>query len=621
MYLDIYTMCGIAGILSADPSGISPERLKRMTDAIAHRGPDGEGFYFSPSGQLGLGHRRLSIIDTSELAGQPMHYLDRYTLIHNGEIYNYIELKEQLQAKGYRFSTRSDTEVILAAYDLYQADCLQHFDGMFAFALWDRQEQVLFCARDRFGEKPFYYTWSEDRFCFASERKALWAGGQEKKVNQPLLLNYLALGLTETAADSTITFHQDIFSLPPSHYIKIHLPSFSISMARYYDGDKQQRSPIGERQAAEQFRELLLRSTQKRLRSDVPLGCSLSGGLDSSSIVWAISQQATFPGHLQTYSAVFPGFAKDESAFAGMINEQFRCNGHAVTPTAEDFIGDFEKLCHHQEEPFPSSSIYAQYKVFEAAARNGTKVLLDGQGADEILGGYARYIPWYLQEILRTKKGGFRSELKAFRNQAVPFSWNWKNYLAAYFPLQVPGMLRRREAAKINRQPDVTAAFRKAYYDEQSIYKPLVMKLNDLLYFDTYQFGLEQLLRVADRNSMAHGREIRLPFLNHELVEFAGAIPSGYKLHAGWTKWILRKSTEGLLPGEIVWRKDKTGFEPPQQQWMGKKLLQDYLFEAKKKLVAEKILRPEVLNKKNQPMEAHAADNYDWRYLVAAAFI
>jgi asparagine synthase (glutamine-hydrolysing) len=592
-----------------------------MTDAIAHRGPDGEGFWTNPTGNLGLGHRRLAIIDLSDAGAQPMHYANRYTIIHNGEVYNYIELREVLQKKGYVFRSQTDTEVILAAYDEYKEDCLQYFDGMFAFAIWDEKEQTLFCARDRFGEKPFYYYFEEEQFCFASERKSLWAAGIAKKINNPLLLNYLASGLTATPADATITFHQDIFSLPPSHYIKLHLPSFTFSMNRYWDGDKESRSDITETEAAEKLSELFLTSVQRRLRSDVPTGTSLSGGLDSSGIVSAIRKLQGPNQELETFSAIFPGFEKDESKYVDMIAGKFNLANHAVIPTVDDCLKNFEKICYHQEEPFSSSSVYAQYKVFELAKTQGVKVLLDGQGADEILAGYPRYIPWYLQEILKTKPRKFPAELRAFKKQNIPFHWGWKNYAAAFFPLQIPGYLHKREAKKTLGQPDITDAFKKEFFDTQSIYKPLVLKLNDILYFSTFQFGLEELLRIADRNSMAHGREIRLPFLNHELVRFVGSLPANFKMREGWTKWILRKSVENDLPAGILWRKDKVGYETPQKMWMENPVLQEHLIDAKKKLIQEKILKPGVLHKKNQPQDAYAADNYDWRYLVAAAFL
>ena len=614
-------MCGITGILSVNPLPVSAERLKKMVSALAHRGPDGERTWVNPSGNIGLAHRRLSVIDLSQQAAQPMHYLDRYTLIHNGEIYNYLELREDLKKKGYSFRSLSDSEVILAAYDRYRDDCLSYFDGMFAFAIWDEKEQTLFCARDRFGEKPFYYSLDDEQFCFASERKSLWAGGLEKKINNPLLLNYLALGLTATAADSTIGFYQDIYTLPASHYAKIQLPAFSFSLVRYWDGDKETRLEIGETEAVDRFRELLNRSVGRRLRSDVPVGATLSGGLDSSSLV---SLMTRMPGGMkkpETFSAVFPGFERDESGYIKKMAEEFKLINYTVTPDAGDFIRDFEKLCYHQEEPFSSSSVYIQYKVFELAKTQGIKALIDGQGADELLSGYSRYIPWFLQELLRTRPSRLQQELRAFRKQDQVFTWGWKNYLAAYFPLQAPRYLRKRDIAKIRKLPFINKEFRRAFADEQSIYKPLVLKLNDMLYFNTFQFGLEELLRYADRNAMAHGRELRLPFLEPELASFIFSLPADFKMREGWTKWILRKSMENELPPAIGWRKDKIGFEPPQKKWMETKTMQECLREAKISLVKKHVLDPLVLDKKNQPQDAYAADNFDWRYLVAAAFV
>jgi len=618
--LDIYTMCGIAGIISVNPQNINRDRLQKMTDAISHRGPDGEGFWMNAAGSAGLGHRRLAIIDLSNNAAQPMHYLQKYSITYNGEIYNYIELKEELLKKGYSFQSQSDTEIILAAYDFYKEECLQYFDGMFAFAIWNEIDQTLFCARDRFGEKPFYYSMDDEQFCFASERKSLWAAGLEKKINNPLLLNYLTIGLSETAADNTITFYQDIFSLPPSHFIKIHLPTFSFTLTRYFDGDKETKLVINESDAIEKLNELLLTSVKRRLRSDVSIGTSLSGGLDSSSIVSLINELQT-TNNLQTFSAIFLSFEKDESKYINTVSKKFNLTNYSVEPTAESFINDFEKVCYYQEEPFSSSSIYAQYKVFELAKNHNVKVLLDGQGADETLAGYPKYIPWYLQEALKTKQAKHLSELKLFRKNNIDFDWGIKNYLAAYFPLQIPGVLRRKEKQKIKNNPDINNDFKKTFFDEQSIYKPLVLKLNDILYYNTYQFGLEELLRVADRNSMAHGREVRLPFLNHELVMFINSLPANFKMREGFTKWILRKTMHNKLPDEIVWRTDKVGYEPPQKMWMQNKMMQEYLHNAKEKLVNEKILKPDVLNKKNQPRDAYAADNFEWRYLIAAAFL
>jgi asparagine synthase (glutamine-hydrolysing) len=626
-------MCGIAGILSTDPTAISRERLKKMADALAHRGPDGEAYWINDTGKIGLAHRRLAIIDLSPEAAQPMHYLNRYTIIYNGEIYNYLELKEDLINRGYNFRTRSDTEVILAAYDFYQSGCLEHFDGMFAFAIWDQQEQTIFAARDRFGEKPFYYSFTESQFYFASEKKALWAVGIEKKINHPLLLNFLVTGHTQTAADNSISFHQDIFSLPPAHYLLFRLPSFSFDLTCYWDLDKEATVQLSPNEACEKWKELFFKSVSRRLRSDVAVGTSLSGGLDSSSILAAISTLAApnlkqhandssaATSRVASFSAIFPGFSKDESRYISLVKEKLDLDNFPVFPGAEGLLTDFEQLCQHQEEPFSSSSLYAQYKVFERARQSQVKVLLDGQGADETHAGYNKYIHWFLQERLRTNTWKHASEVLVLKKNNMPFQWGWKNYLAALLPAQAADQLERREARKIKRQPYISDAFCLQNFDRPSIYKPIVFKLNDILYFDTCRFGLEELLRYADRNSMAHGVETRLPFLNHELVQFLFSLPSQLKINQGWTKWIIRQSMAAYLPAEIIWRKDKVGFETPQKSWMENPGLVERIQEARRKLVQQGILQSAVLNKKIQPHDAHAADNYDWRYLVAAAFV
>ncbi|MBS1596623.1 MAG: asparagine synthase (glutamine-hydrolyzing) [Bacteroidetes bacterium] len=619
-------MCGIAGILSLNPSSISLERLQKMAAVIAHRGPDGEKFWINNNVTTGFAHRRLTIIDTSESASQPMHFLDRYTIVFNGEIYNYIELREILKNQGYHFRTQSDTEVLLAAYDCYREKCLQYFDGMFAFAIWDEKEQILFAARDRFGEKPFYYTFDEKQFLFASERKSLWAAGINKKINEPLLLNYLAFGITDIPIDKTITYYQDVFSLPPANFITCSIASnrvnpendYEFSMSNYWDIDKEAKIKITRDEAIEKFRELFSISIKRRLRSDVPLGASLSGGLDSSSIVAEICNQVASDNKLETFSATFPGFKKDESVYIQQLAEKFNIKNTSIEPTGDDLIKNFETLCYYHEEPFSSASIYAQYKVFETAAKNNIKVLLDGQGADEILGGYQKYIHWYLQELLKSSTKNYFLEKRALKKNKIDFSWGWRNCLAAWFPGQAAFQLEKREAKKLMHLDELADEFRNEYFDRQSIFKPLVFKLNDILYFNAKQSGLEELLRYADRNSMAHGREVRLPFLNHELAQFIFSLPAQYKIHDGWTKWLLRSAMQAELPSTITWRKDKIGYEPPQKEWMENKSLQEYIHEAKKKLVEERILKPDVLSKKIQPKDAHAAENYDWRYLIAA---
>ena len=451
--------------------------------------------------------------------------------------------------------------------------------------------------------------------------KALWAIGIEKKPDNKMILNYLALGHVQNANDKEQTFFENIYSLPPAHYLTFSFSAFKSQIHTYWKVETEYISPISATDATEKFTELFTTSVKRRLRSDVPLGTSLSGGLDSSSITAALSAEAI---RLQSFSAVFPGFDKDESRYIQAVVNKFGIQNHQVTPTVDGLIKDFETICYHQEEPFQSSSIYAQYKVFGLAKQHEVKVLLDGQGADETLAGYHKYIHWYLQQLVsRFKFGTAAKEQKIFRKNNITYSWNLNNYVAAFFAPHTALWLEKREYKKAVTQSDINSDFVHSLRGREweGIHKPIITKLNDILNFNTSTLGLEELLRFADRNSMAHGREVRLPFLNHELVQFLFTLPAQYKIHDGWTKWLLRKAMDKKLPDEIVWRKDKVGYEPPQKQWMQQPALQDYIQEAKQQLVNRGILNTTVLNKKIIPEAAHEANNHDWRYLCVAAIL
>ncbi len=615
-------MCGIAGIISPGNKEVHQARLQLMTDSIRHRGPDGEGFWINEQGTVAFGHRRLSIIDLSEAASQPMHFLDRFTITYNGEIYNYIELKSELEKKGYRFHSHSDTEVILAAYTHYGIDCLQHFDGMFAFAIWDSRDEVLFCARDRFGEKPFYYSYANGELLFASEMKALWAAGVEKKMDPTMLLNYLTIGATNYPLDRHQTFFSNISSLPPAHYLLYHTINneINIDIKPYWDIDKVNSHPnISEADAIEKFTALLTTSVKRRLRSDVTIGSSLSGGLDSSAIVAIINQQLNQSVRQKTFSATFPGFEKDESAYIKQVVAAFKIDNFTTTPSSDDFITDLQKLIYHQEEPFQSASIYAQYKVYELAKQQHVTVILDGQGADETLAGYTKYYHWYWQELIAKRK--FK-DLKKERNAAIKngqtINWSFKNYLAAWMPQVAANQLEKKTFRQVAFSRDFNRDFVEENKKRFAIYKPAIYNLNDILYFNTMQSGLEELLRYSDRNSMAHSREVRLPFLSHELVQFIFSLPSSYKIKNGFTKNLLRLSMQDHLPASIVWRKDKVGYEPPQKLWMQNEKMKDCIHESRKKLVAQSILNKKVLDRPIILKDAHESGNLDWRYLCAA---
>ncbi|MGN6292270.1 MAG: asparagine synthase (glutamine-hydrolyzing) [Chitinophagaceae bacterium] len=617
-------MCGIAGIIQPGPLH-GKEQLHKMTDALAHRGPDGDGFWQNNNGTVLLGHRRLAIIDLSNASAQPMHYTlpgeatHRYSIIYNGEIYNYLELKQELQKQGYHFHTGSDTEVILAAYDHWDDECLYHFDGMFAFAIWDEKEQELFAARDRFGEKPFFYSLDKGSLFFASEMKALWAAGVPYIPNLKMLFNYITIGYVDNPERPEETFFEHIVQLPPASRLYFTPSSGELIIDKYWDLSMSSTLSIGDEEAIARFQHLLSQSIDRRLRSDVPVGTSLSGGLDSSSIAMLIHKagKSSFAQHC--FTASFPGFEKDELGFSRMVANEFGLKQHTVAITANDLIHHWKKFLYHQEEPASSASAFAQFSVFELAKKHQITVLLDGQGADETLAGYHKYYKWYWQELFHQRKLIKSKEIAAAREAGVQESFGWKNIMASLLPDLASVILEKQYLFHALGQEDLHKDFVRLQSKEAYYCSPELRGLNGILYFNTCVHGLNELLRYADRNSMAHGREVRLPFLSHELVEFIFSLPPGFKIRQGWTKWILRQTMKDHLPTAITWRKDKTGFEPPQKQWMQHPAMQEMIKDAREKLVKEKILNASVLAKPLEPAEAYSKNNYDWRYLNAAA--
>ncbi len=622
-------MCGIAGIIFPDTSLAHQQRLQQMANSMLHRGPDGEGYWINENNTVGFAHRRLSIIDLSSAAAQPMHCL-HYTIIFNGEIYNYIELKDKLQKKGYAFTTQSDTEIIPAAFDCWGMECLDKFDGMFAFALYDKKKQEVFLARDRFGEKPLYYhadyfeRGKFGQFIFASEMKALWAAGLPKQLNGTMMLNYITNGYTQNPIKKTETFYSNILSLPPGHYLIINPAGKKMQMRKWYDMNGEVRSKEygvkSENEAIEQFQNLFFTSVERRLRSDVSVGTSLSGGLDSSSIVAAIHQQKNISAQWKNvcFTATFPGFEKDESLYSKQVADHFSISQYIVAPNENDWIKYFDRLMYYQEEPLQSSSVLTQFMIYQLAKEKNITVLLDGQGADEILAGYPKYIHWYLQQLLRTDKSVFIKEKKILKQNQFLENWGFKNYAAAYFPEKTAKYLLDKAFRQIRNHKYLNDEFTLKYKNKDSFVKPVVKNVEDILYYNTFNFGLGELLRYADRNSMAHSREVRLPFLNHQLVEFIFSLPSSFKIQNGFTKWILRKSMDNFLPEQIVWRKGKIGYEPPQKKWMLHEQIREMIMEARKKLVHEHVLDKKILQQPVHSKTAHDKDNFDWRYLCAA---
>jgi asparagine synthase (glutamine-hydrolysing) len=584
-------MCGIAGIYNLNQSQVSITNLKKMTDIINHRGPDGEGHWVNANGNVGFGHRRLSIIDLTENGKQPMHFAEgRYTITFNGEIYNYIELKNELKLKGYQFISDSDTEVLLALYDLKKEKCLQDLDGMFSFAIWDEKLQTLFCARDRFGEKPFHYYNSKDTFVFASEIKQFWTIGIEKKIDQEKLLSYAKTGNLERVDQITETFFESINKLDAAHYLIISADK-KMTIQRYWDIEtnaKQFKGTI--EQAAELFLELFTESIRLRLRSDVPVGSSLSGGLDSSSIVMLIDALKGNELKQNTFSARFKNFSKDEGEHIDTVVKACKnVNVHYTWPDKDYFESVFDKVTYHQDEPFGSASIVAQYAVMELAKKNNVTVLLDGQGADEQLAGYLPYYHTYLNQLFYSNTNLYNSEVSAYN---------------AFHKLSNP----YQDISKTETTRMKIGRIRRKILGQDLPYKNALQ--NELKMHST-GLGLKELLRYADRNSMAHSREVRLPFLSHKLVEFVFSLPDEYKLNGGWTKFVLRKAMDKILPPSICWRVDKIGYEPPQHIWIKSEKFSQEIKQAAKALNIQRI---------NETTNA-SVFNQDWRLLMASKFI
>lgn len=627
-------MCGISGIISLNSEVVSFGRLKKMTDAILHRGPDGEGQWISADGRVGLGHRRLSILDLSDNASQPMHYEERYTIVFNGEIYNYLELKSVLLQKGYRFRTTSDTEVLIACYHEYKEAFLQKLDGMFAFAIYDKVDRTVFCARDRFGEKPFYYSiQNSNTLLFASEMKALWAGGVAIESNYLMLYNYLHYGYLEDFGDKKATFYQNIFRLPAATYLTIQVDTLKIIQNQYWDIKYQHiNNDVTLPEAAQNFKELFYTSVKRRLRSDVPVGSSLSGGLDSSLVV-AVMDNLDHKKQMnrKTFSAQFPGFIKDESVYQEMVIRNTHVDPHFVQPTEESMLANLNKIIYHQEEPFGSASIAVQYEVFKLAKEQGVTVLLDGQGADEILGGYHGYFLAYFNELEKADKGSYQKQWEAYQklhqhniiNSADKQNRNWKTSLKSKISLPVKKRFKSiyRKIRPSDNRMGLHSDFATTYRQASFLDSADTNNLNAVLYHSTRVHGLEQLLRYADRNSMAHSREVRLPFLNHELVEYLFTLPAAFKINEGWTKYLMRYTFDDLLPKEICWRVDKIGYEPPQQKWLKNNQLTEYLINSVESLAEHNILDEQKVGiLKNQGLKNldHAIA---WKYLMAASLL
>ena len=541
-----------------------------MAEIQRHRGPDDEGIF--RSGPVGLSHRRLSIIDLSETGHQPMQIDNgRFWIVYNGEIYNYVELANELRGRGHVFRSRSDTEVILVAFKEWGAECVTRFDGMWAFAIWDGVRQELFLSRDRLGIKPLHYLDRPECFGFASEIKALLcAFPDERRVDNAFLFHFLSTGLVD---DGEETCFAGVRQLPPAHSMLV--TTGGARQWRYWDYSAEDSAAYDYSAPHETLRCLLEDSVRIHMRSDVPVGSCLSGGLDSSGIVAFASSRTELP--IETFSVVYDEKGYSEGEYAQMVSNAFRCNPHVIRPDGRDFFDVARRMIWHQEVPSAGPSVYSQWHVMNEASRS-VKVLLDGQGADELFGGYH----WYFGIVLRQQ---LRSILTGGRFWAVPAFLRYARQVEALTGIKIlPNLHRyiyRRAGTRLLGRlpsvhrvvaPGIATELQVAASRQGLIHRPRPRRFSDdlanELFYSTTRDSLPSLLHWEDRNSMAFSLEARVPYLDYRIVDFAMGLPASERINGLTTKYALRRALSGIVPPQITQRTDKLGFPTPFAVWL-----------------------------------------------------
>jgi asparagine synthase (glutamine-hydrolysing) len=562
-------MCGICGQVRYDGARADEAAVLRMRDRLRHRGPDDEGIWTVAfdGGGVSLGHTRLSILDLSSAGRQPMHdSTGRYCIVYNGEVYNYVELRKELEKGGSAFRTQTDTEVVLAGYAAWGPSCLERFVGMFSLAVWDSREQRLFCARDRLGIKPFYYFIGGGCFWFASEIKALLeSGAPPARPDENLVYDYLSFCLIDHSAR---TFFDGVSQLEPGTSAYFSRGGFSAK--RYWSFDSAPARKAGDE--VEQFRELFYDSVKLRLRSDVPVGILLSGGLDSSSISRAAAD-ALSPDKPLTFSSTLKGGGVDETQYSDSVARHIGARNTLLQPSGGAFWDELDAMLYAQDEPVHAADIYANWCMMRAVSGQGIKVLLNGQGGDELFGGYGWYVKNLLSShLLHGNIAAFVRELRALKKKfSVTMTASYASILAnvaeALLPARIKRPLKQELAgmAAISKPPFLRAGRGRDIGNIGLVNATRFEKKtkNDILYFNVPHY-----LHYEDRNSMHFSIEERVPFLDHRLVEWASRLPLDFKIRNGVTKYIVRRAFQGKLPDIVVNRTDKRGLSIPVETWM-----------------------------------------------------
>ena len=573
-------MCGISGIISK--KRIEKDIIEPMTDTIIHRGPDGFGYYYGE--KFVFGHRRLSIVDLSDAGHQPMQYLNRYVITFNGEVYNHLELRIELEKNGYVFQSHTDTEVIMASYDFWGADCLSKFNGMWAFVIYDRLKDKYFMSRDRFGKKPFYYYKDQEKFIFGSEIKVILAHPDvESKPNLKFLDSYVQNGAKEYIKE---TAFENIFRFDFSSYFEGSLEDIfeNFNQNKFWEiKPNLSHEKFDEEKAkeyAKQYYELLEDAVRIRLRADVKVGSALSGGLDSSSIVYLVNKllKEQDKEELQeTFSSVYKSDGTqecDESYFIDIMALKLGVHSNQIEPKEDEIPSQIEKMIWHLENP-PDNSLMSSWHTFKLVASTDVKVTLDGQGADEQLGGYLPYLLNYISSLSIVDM--FSQAKKCLQ---IP---NSSKYVFVGLCLGLYRVLFGEKFLK---------------FTIKNIFKrDFETNLNKKLGIDTMG-SLITLIHYADHTSMAFSIESRMPFMDYRLVEFLASVPACYKMRDGWTKYLARLAFDGKLPDEINWRKDKMGWPIPEKKWFYGNLNRWFIANIESCKLSKKLSFKEKENKK-----------------------
>jgi asparagine synthase (glutamine-hydrolysing) len=602
-------MCGITGIWNQNLQPINRDILKSFTDIISHRGPDDSGFYFADDFGLALGHRRLAILDLSPAGHQPMPSKDgKIWLVFNGEIYNYLELAAELTNHGFSFQSHCDTEVIIAAYQAWGFDCLHRFNGMFAFLLWDERKKLLWAVRDRFGIKPLYiYQQPHQLIAFASEIKQFTTLPQwQAEINPQKAYDFLAYGLFDHTQE---TLFQSVWQLRGGEYLTLSLDQNDdyfgkIQVKSWYKLPQKSRELTLD-QAANSVRTLLGDSVKIRLQADVTIGSCLSGGLDSSSIVCLANQirqneHTSYP--LQTFSACFDIPQCDERPYINSVVTATNIQPHYIFPEPLELFNLLDKITWHQDEPFCSTSIFAQWCVFEQAKKSGVAVMLDGQGSDEYFAGYHGFYGALFKYLLQKKQLISLSKelLFSYRYQG---STKFLKSVESILPQTIRQLIRQ-----ILGYPSATnfpfwinsdkmQSLEINPHDPFKILHQTDTPIQDLSALQLTNTSLPMLLHWEDRNSMAHSIEARVPFLDYRIVEFVYGLDDSVKIKNGETKTVLRSAMTGIIPDSVRNRKDKMGFVTPECHWMRETLYNTFKSELQEAITTLELwLHPQLIN-------------------------